>query len=49
VRPGHLAPDRVVIAGRLHGYPVRLVMDTVCNPTPALRQAVHTIDVAAFK
>lgn len=46
--PAIVPPDRVVIAGRLHGHPVRLVLEMVCNPTPALRRAVHTIDVAAF-
>jgi hypothetical protein len=47
--PALVPPDRVVIAGRLYGHPVRLVMEMVCNPTPALRRAVHTIDAAAFK
>lgn len=46
--PVIVAPKRVVIAGRLGGRPQRLVIGTVCNPTPALLQALQRIDHAAF-
>jgi hypothetical protein len=39
---------RVLIAGTVGGRRVRLVMGTVCNPSPALSRAVQTIYTSAF-
>lgn len=40
---------RVVITGRFGGRSTRLRMGPVCNPPPALAQAVQAIYLAAFK
>ena len=45
---GGLTVTRVVISGELGGRSPRLRIGSVCNPPPALAQAVQKIYVAAF-